>query len=319
MGIIASSVGMNGRNVAGDVAMVQQLLGLRRLMFSEPIPETDEGGMCGQKTISAIAAFQERIVRLPRPDGRIDPLGRTLRTLVYGFTPPELHDLVVARRWLGSTAKRNPPVPRASALAVQYTDVPNVLPRPTAYTEEVVRGAMALAGVTSVKISSTLRTIQDQARIMYTNCSGYPNAENVNQLRSMRGWGYSAPGQAVEAIFFKMGGPNNKDQDKKMAIRAAMEAKIYEFAGQGVRVSLHCVPAEAYALRNIIDIPYSSVVDKKAEFQAALVSMSAKVKPHSAQNFHSQGIIDLLIIEDKCWHVEIPQCRTTLPVVVQTS
>ncbi len=77
---ISMSVGRNGANRWEDVRTVQVLLNLSMPTLVPPGPLA-ESGMIGSRTIAAIEAFQRGIVGLENPDGRVDPNGRTLRTL----------------------------------------------------------------------------------------------------------------------------------------------------------------------------------------------------------------------------------------------
>jgi peptidoglycan hydrolase-like protein with peptidoglycan-binding domain len=78
-GMITASVGVGGVNRQSDVTAVQVLLNqfVRRLEL-EPL---DTDGDCGPKTRGAIAAFQEDVVGMEVPDGRVDPGGRTWERL----------------------------------------------------------------------------------------------------------------------------------------------------------------------------------------------------------------------------------------------
>ena len=73
---ISASVGRGGVNRSMDVMTIQKLLNNK----------THAGliadGVCGQKTIEAILAFQRTF--LPNPDGRIDPGGSSWRRLAAG-------------------------------------------------------------------------------------------------------------------------------------------------------------------------------------------------------------------------------------------
>jgi hypothetical protein len=71
--VLGGSVGAGGRNAAPDVALVQQLLHDRG-----EDPGTIDGRI-GPVTIAAIRRFQSRF--LVRPDGRVDPGGRSFREL----------------------------------------------------------------------------------------------------------------------------------------------------------------------------------------------------------------------------------------------
>lgn len=86
MASIRSSVGRGGVNRSTDVVVVQQLLNAN-IRSIAPIARLDEDGLCGRLTIAAIEAFQRVVVRMARPDGRVDPGGNTLRRL-NGETAP---------------------------------------------------------------------------------------------------------------------------------------------------------------------------------------------------------------------------------------
>lgn len=71
---LGGSVGQGGANDRDDVALVQRLLAGRGI---DPGPVD---GLVGPRTIAAIRRFQADFLR--RPDGRVDPDGRTFRELV---------------------------------------------------------------------------------------------------------------------------------------------------------------------------------------------------------------------------------------------
>lgn len=83
MATIRASVGRGGRNQRTDVKAVQSLLNDH---VKPPIRLLAEDGLVGPKTIQAITNFQRDVVRLPRPDGRVDPGYRTIETLSGGRT-----------------------------------------------------------------------------------------------------------------------------------------------------------------------------------------------------------------------------------------
>ena len=74
---IQCSVGAGGVNMKSDVRIVQAALN-QALSPEKPLVVD---GLIGPATISVIDAFQRGAVGLNRPDGRVDPNGRTLRTL----------------------------------------------------------------------------------------------------------------------------------------------------------------------------------------------------------------------------------------------
>jgi hypothetical protein len=71
---LGGSVGAGGRNAPDDVRLVQQLL-IERGEDPGPVD-----GISGPRTVAAIRAFQSNF--LARPDGRVDPGGRTIRELL---------------------------------------------------------------------------------------------------------------------------------------------------------------------------------------------------------------------------------------------
>jgi hypothetical protein len=70
-----------------DVRIVQELLNKHLYLLSQPLTVD---GRVGSATIAAIEAFQQRVVNLRQPDGRVDPGGRTFTALASGasVTPP---------------------------------------------------------------------------------------------------------------------------------------------------------------------------------------------------------------------------------------
>lgn len=71
---ITYSVGLGGTNRREDVRTVQELLNDRA---KATVLATD--GSCGPATVAAIRKFQSSF--MPRPDGRVDPDGATIRRL----------------------------------------------------------------------------------------------------------------------------------------------------------------------------------------------------------------------------------------------
>ena len=71
---IKSSVGANGKNGRADTRKVQKLL---NAIFPSTLLSVD--GDCGSKTVRRIERFQRRFTT--KPDGRVDPDGRTLKKL----------------------------------------------------------------------------------------------------------------------------------------------------------------------------------------------------------------------------------------------
>jgi len=79
MSMIGTSVGREGVNRPEDVRLIQTLLNRH---IRPPQSPLSVDGRIGTKTIAAITDFQRRVVKLPYPDGRVDPGGKTFRALV---------------------------------------------------------------------------------------------------------------------------------------------------------------------------------------------------------------------------------------------
>lgn len=109
---ITASVGSGGVNRPADVTVVQRLLNAHGRSLS-PLAALATDGVIGPKTITAIRTFQSRVVRLPHPDGRVDPGGRTLKALNasvsqnpthFQYTPGPQEPLAeIAAAYLGAT------------------------------------------------------------------------------------------------------------------------------------------------------------------------------------------------------------------------
>lgn len=81
MASISGSVGRNGDNRPADVRLVQELLNKHPM---PPLTPLVVDGRIGPKTITAIEEFQRRVVKMVKPDGRVDPNGKTLQMLGGG-------------------------------------------------------------------------------------------------------------------------------------------------------------------------------------------------------------------------------------------
>jgi hypothetical protein len=79
MAMISASVGVAGANRPGDVRIVQERL--NHFVDRLQIPPLAVDGNCGPATRAAIVDFQQDVVGMEAPDGRIDPGGRTWTAL----------------------------------------------------------------------------------------------------------------------------------------------------------------------------------------------------------------------------------------------
>lgn len=79
MTTIEESVGKDGENNKADVKIVQNLL--NKHTIPDVIQPLKEDGLIGKITIKRIFLFQKHIVKMPKPDSRIDPTGDSLKVL----------------------------------------------------------------------------------------------------------------------------------------------------------------------------------------------------------------------------------------------
>lgn len=80
MTLIIKSVGENGANLPTDVKKIQKIIN-NNFHLLPKIKKLKEDSKIGNSTISAIRAYQAKVVKILKPDGRVDPNGKTLRKL----------------------------------------------------------------------------------------------------------------------------------------------------------------------------------------------------------------------------------------------
>jgi hypothetical protein len=80
MATIGGSVGNGGKNARNDVLAIQNLINqcIGSLVPRAPLAAN---GVCDSATKDAITDFQQRVVKISAPDGRVDPGGHTLEAL----------------------------------------------------------------------------------------------------------------------------------------------------------------------------------------------------------------------------------------------
>lgn len=81
---ITASVGHDCKNGRKDVKTVQILLNMNIAKLA-PLAELSEDGAIGKATQTAIEAFQSSVVGSARPDGKVDPGGKTLTAMAKGI------------------------------------------------------------------------------------------------------------------------------------------------------------------------------------------------------------------------------------------
>jgi len=173
-----------------------------------------------------------------------------------------------------------------SAPGIQYG--PNVNQAAISdYTKGVIRDIMSSAGITSVKITSTARTPEEQARAMYTNLE---NRGVQDQLDL-----YAAAGDEVIRAYQA----SKKRGNAKEQIIQDMVAEILR-QGPG-RVSRH---AADFSVLNVIDIAPSSV-SNRAAFERAV---------------RAEGRVSKFLTpadNDPAYHLEIPQPQSDMQSLMQ--
>ena len=83
-----AAVGNKAPNHVADVRTVQTLIN-RHMKSLTPLLPIKVDGACGPITIGMISEFQKRVVGFKRPDGRVDPGGKTFRALMSQSKAPE--------------------------------------------------------------------------------------------------------------------------------------------------------------------------------------------------------------------------------------
>ena len=123
---ISGSVGAGGRNKRKDVSAVQQRL---NALMHPPRQALTVDGLSGPKTTRMIRDFQKNAVGFRRGDGRVDPDGRTIRTLTESTgtrtadplpSPPQPSSIA-------STALRRASSPAGSRTTAMRPEAPLIL------------------------------------------------------------------------------------------------------------------------------------------------------------------------------------------------
>ncbi|WP_171982481.1 peptidoglycan-binding domain-containing protein [Sphingomonas sp. LM7] len=148
---IGAAVGKGGVNDLADVIVVQHLLNDWLADTGQTVLPTT--GNCGPLTIAAIEGFQVRVLGATKPDGRIDPGGRTWNALSTRAGPAPAPALSGAAWWHANQA-RFPNSAAIGDLVQPFRD------RVTAFV-----AALKEAGAT-VKVSATSRN-RTRAHLMH--------------------------------------------------------------------------------------------------------------------------------------------------------
>lgn len=249
MATISVSVGQNGQNRVEDVRLVQQLLNAIPIDHGGPQLKLGVDGQVGPKTIEAIRQFQQHYHLAI--DGRVDPGGATLAKLCQ--------------------------IAGESASGICIVFSPDAKKEVVStYTLTVLEEILTKAQLSGVTITSTSRTVEDQARIMFNNIRS-KGVDNQKEL-------YGPNGDKVIDVYVAA----KKDGKTDQQIIGLMVDKINEL-GPG-NVSKHIADPQKL---NVIDIAPSSITNKSAFVQA--VNADKRVSKF------------LTPPADPAYHLEIPQ------------
>ena len=260
---LTGSVGRGGKNFAVDVRVVQQLLNQHKIVGQNIPLKVD--GIAGLKTVTRIECFQKSIVKMMLPDGRIDPNGKSWMVLIKS--------------------------PNSLILAPKVTYSPNIPVSKqivSKYAISIIQHALCNSGMSQAVITSTIRTPEEQAQIMYRGAK----KNLTDQFRL-----YGSARDEVLRVYNA-----NKTRPESETI-GLMKQKICELLKQGRRTSKHVVTESQYRHLNIIDIGLNSTRAASGstfnfgKFTIALGDLLSK------------GYISKLIDETKksnsCWHIEV--------------
>jgi hypothetical protein len=306
---IERSVGNKGLNKIADVELIQTLLNCYIKQFTPSLLLVADG-KCGKKTIDAITIYQGSVLKLKRPDGRVDPNGKTFNTLTMAYKAEDQKKIAEHQNRLMSWDKLftylSPKIKAQGALIYRmdnYIDFKvtykaNIKKSDqlvSEYSKKVIKMALKDAGMPAAVITSTLRSPKEQASIMYKNAK-----INYQDQIDM----YGRTGDKVLKVY-----KDNSAKDKDTVI-SLMEQKIIDLLKVGNRTSKHCVTADSYKKLNIIDIGvYSTKSVCGKEFHKTKFTNALK---HLKSNGFIEEYIDETKKSNACWHVEIiPNKKST--------
>lgn len=282
---ITKSVGKSGANEKKDVLFVQTSLNAHTKFHKASITPLKQDGLCGPQTIAGIRTFQKDYVGMIRPDGRVDPNGKTLRYLTMYLAPASLKAENKPPQLISSSPATlggvgNIQVTYSSAIKENRRIV-------STYAINVVKIALKECGMSHAVITSTLRTPEDQADIMYKNA-----ALNLEKQKAL----YGRNGDEVLDVF-----EENKNKAKSEVVKL-MKEKIEKLLEKDKKVSNHCITIDAFKKMNTFDIGLNST-------KAVSKNFSKEKLTKAFEDLKKQGYIKNYIDEtmksNSCWHLEI--------------
>lgn len=141
-----------------EVLLVQKLLNKHR---PPPLRPIAENGIDGTETKAAIEEFQRRVVKMIRPDGQVDPGGKTLAALNGAV-------VAVAARPAAAGGVFSHPDADKVKLTYSIQGDGKQVPQLNTKAEQLLKSILASCGMFGGTLNSTLRTYHDQARITVT-------------------------------------------------------------------------------------------------------------------------------------------------------
>lgn len=285
---ISKSVGRNGINNKDDVIFIQSALNSHsEKQAHSTLLKVD--GLCGAKTIQAISTFQKNSAGIAVPDGRVDPNGKTLRYLAMNPTAKAADS-----RTSGAQKLNEVYVTYSSNIKENRRVV-------STYSINVIKLALMQCGMTHAVITSTLRTPEDQAEIMYDNAK-----INFDKQKSL----YGKNGDDVLEVY-----KDNKNKTKDDVVKL-MKEKIESLLKKDKKVSNHCISMDDFKKLNTFDIGLNSTRAKTKNFSKEKFT---KVFVELKQQGYIKNFIDETMKSNSCWHLEISPNAKNISIYTKES
>ncbi len=292
---ISGSVGKNAQNHKRDVALIQVLINIFD-SWKKPIEKLKVDGLYGKNTREAIGAYQAQAVKMKKPDLLIEMDGVTFRYMTMYLSNFNQTKIKSAARSNRDAQKLKPIVTKkliGSQTGLEHLKVTykSSLPKGdrivSNYSMNVIKMALKQCGMTHAVITSTIRTPEEQAEIMYDKAlSNYQSQIDL----------YGSNGDAVLKVF-----KSNKKKPKDEVVQLMID-KINDLAKSKRRVSKHVVPKKQYMQENIIDIGVTSTSKVSKNFN---IKKFTKALKNLKKNGYIKKFIDETKIDNNAWHIEI--------------
>lgn len=290
---IRQSVGINGVNQQDDVKIIQVLLNTYTA-WKSPFVRLKIDGDAGKNTKDAIKQFQREAAGSKNPDGRVDPGGKTFRYLTMYLKP--VHTAVIQKQATVGQMLPGAPVVSKKTIstsaglkeqAVVYSGLAADKQIVSEYSIRVIKMALKESGVSVAVITSTIRTPEEQAKIMLKNAK-----KGLDKQYEL----YDKKGDTVLKVY-----EQNKSKSDADIIKLMVE-KIEEWAKEGKYISKHCMSKNDYSKSNIIDIGLNSMKSRNPGFDSK--KFTAALEKLKAEGY-LEVCIDETMKSNSCWHIEI--------------